>query len=127
MKKFRRSRHLALALLALSLGVVTAWTEEPSMAVKSPLRRWAEPDYFLGDWGGVRTNLSRRGVDFEFFYAGSLPDNLDGGLRRGGLYQSHGLVDPATKRPTCLSSGRRGGDSGRHRVHSPVYVAVLNG
>jgi porin len=56
-------------------------------ASKSGLRRWAEQDYMLGDWGGFRSELSRHGVDFEFFYAGSMPDNLEGGNRRGAVYQ----------------------------------------
>jgi porin len=53
----------------------------------SALYRWAAQDYMLGDWDGMRPWLSSRGVDFEFFYAGSLPDNLAGGLRTGGVYQ----------------------------------------
>ena len=59
-------------------------TPEPE---KSSLRRFAEQDYLLGDWGGLRTDLSKRGVDFEFFYVGSGPMNLDGGLERGAIYQ----------------------------------------
>lgn len=54
---------------------------------KSTFRRWAEQDYMLGDWGGLRTNLSHRGVDFEFFYAGTVPNNLAGGIQLGGVYQ----------------------------------------
>ncbi len=50
-------------------------------------QRFLEQDYLLGDWGGLRTELSERGVDFEFFYAGSVPNNLDGGIRRGAVYQ----------------------------------------
>jgi len=54
---------------------------------KSALERWAYQDYMFGDWGGLRTDLSKHGVDFEFFYAGSGPMNLDGGLKRGAIYQ----------------------------------------
>ena len=87
MKNLRRPPSFVLAVLLMSLGIATAWTEETPAPSPSPLRRWAGQDYCLGDWGGLRPNLSKRGVDFEFFYAGSLPDNLAGGLRRGGLYQ----------------------------------------
>lgn len=41
----------------------------------------------LGDWSGLRSDLSKRGIDFEFFYAGTVPNNLNGGLRRGAVYQ----------------------------------------
>jgi len=53
----------------------------------SALLRWATQDYMLGDWDGLRPWLSSHGVDFEFFYAGSRPQNLAGGLRIGGAYQ----------------------------------------
>lgn len=71
-------------LVALGLPIASA---EQSAEEKSSFRRWAEQDYMLGDWGGLRTDLSRRGVDFEFLYAASVPDNLSGGLSPGGLYQ----------------------------------------
>ena len=54
--------------------------------------RWATQDYMLGDWDGLRPWLSTHGADFEFFYAGSGPDNLGGGLRTGAAYQGAGLV-----------------------------------
>jgi porin len=54
---------------------------------KSSVRQFLEQDYLFGTWGGVRTNLSQHGVDFEFLYAGSVPLNLDGGIKHGGVYQ----------------------------------------
>ena len=48
---------------------------------------WLEGDYLFGDWRGLRTDLAKRGVDFEFFYIGSLPSNLSGGLDTGTEYQ----------------------------------------
>jgi porin len=41
----------------------------------------------LGTWGGRRTWLQQHGVDFEFLYAGAVPDNLDGGIKRGSVYE----------------------------------------
>ena len=89
----RRNRGWWPALLALGaslagfvLAVSAAEPATPEIE-KSPLRRFAEQDYLLGDWGGLRTDLSKRGVDFEFFYVGSGPMNLDGGLERGAIYQ----------------------------------------
>jgi porin len=54
---------------------------------QSGLRSFLEQDYLLGDWGGLRTKLSESGVDFEFFYAGSVPVNTSGGLDTGAVYQ----------------------------------------
>jgi porin len=49
--------------------------------------RWASQDYLLGGWDGTRPWLSAHGVDFEFFYLGSLPSNLGGGIQTGSAYQ----------------------------------------
>jgi porin len=75
-----------MEVLLVVLGLPIAAAQESTEA-KSGLQRWAERDYMLGDWGGLRTDLSRRGVDFEFFYGASVPDNLSGGISPGGLYQ----------------------------------------
>ena len=55
---------------------------------KSALRRFFEQDYLSGDWGGLRTELrEEHGLDFEFLYSASVPSSVDGGLRRGSVYQ----------------------------------------
>jgi porin len=82
----RNVLNLARGLLLVALGLANALAEE-STESKSGLRGWLEQDHMLGDWGGLRTELSKRGIDFEFFYAASLPDNFAGGLQPGGLYQ----------------------------------------
>ncbi len=82
----RNVLNLVSGLMLVAFGVPTASAQE-STEGKSSLRRWAEQDYMFGDWGGLRTDLSERGVDFEFYYAASLPDNLSGGLKPGGVYQ----------------------------------------
>lgn len=81
------SFFIPLASLLLTFSTTAVSAAEASQTPKSSLRRWAEQDYMLGNWGGLRADLSRHGVDFEFFYGASLPDNLSGGLHRGGLYQ----------------------------------------
>ena len=78
-----------LLVLLLALGAVA--TRGAEVTGTNLFLRWATQDYMLGDWGGLRTDLSRHGVDFEFFYAGSMPDNLAGGLRTGAVYQGAGL------------------------------------
>jgi porin len=76
-----------VSLVAVLAGVPAANSAEEPVAEKSTLMRFAEQDYMLGDWGGMRTKLKERGVDFEFFYVGSYAMNLDGGLERGEAYQ----------------------------------------
>jgi porin len=62
-----------------------AATNTPA-AQPSKLVSFLMQDYLLGDWDGGRTYLSHHGVDFEFFYIGSLPSNLSGGLKTGSVY-----------------------------------------
>lgn len=82
-----------VSLVGILAGVwVTGFAAEP-VAEKSALLRFAEQDYLLGTWGGLRTDLSKHGVDFEFFYVGSGPMNLSGGIERGAIYQGGLLMD----------------------------------
>lgn len=76
-----------VSLVAVLAGVPVANSAEQPVAEKSALLRFAEQDYLLGTWGGLRTDLSKRGVDFEFFYVGSFAMNLHGGLDQGSAYQ----------------------------------------
>jgi porin len=76
-----------LGYAACPINSLSAAPESPSAAEKSSFMRFLEQDYLFGDWGGLRTDLSRRGVDFEFLYAGSLPSNVDGGIQQDTAYQ----------------------------------------
>ena len=80
-----KNSPLLTALCLALIWPLTAAAE--SSASTNVFVRWATQDYLLGDWGGLRSNLSRHGADFEFFYAGSVPDNLAGGIRTGAVYQ----------------------------------------
>lgn len=42
-----------------------------------------KPKHFLGDWGGVRPKLKRKGVNISVTYTGEAAANVSGGLRRG--------------------------------------------
>jgi porin len=93
-KQLRHNNVLAPGIMALVfLGIVPSLADEATNAPSSAFMRFAQRDYLLGDWGGLRTDLSNRGIDFEFFYGGSFPDNLSGGARRGGVYQGGFLMD----------------------------------
>src|SRR5687767_11865355 len=87
MKKYYCRAGAMISLVAVLASVaMTGFAAEP-VAEKSALIRFAEQDYLLGDWGGLRTDLSKRGVDFEFFYVGSMAFNVHGGLDQGSAYQ----------------------------------------
>lgn len=51
------------------------------------LMDFATQDYLTGDWAGLRSGLSKHGVDFEFFYVGDVPINFHGGIDEGSAYQ----------------------------------------
>lgn len=51
----------------------------------------AAPTALFGDWGGVRTKLSERGVDFTAQYFAEVMSNVHGGSRHGTVYD--GLVN----------------------------------
>lgn len=70
----------------------TAYSGEPPAQEKSELMKFFEQDYLFGTWGGLRTDLSKRGVDFEFLYIASNPHNLSGGIDRGSVYQGAFLM-----------------------------------
>ena len=82
---------LGLSLLLLA-PLRAAAAEESTNAPKSSLEQFLERDYLLGTWGGLRTQLSRHGVDFEFFYIASNPYNLDGGIKTGSAYEGAFLM-----------------------------------
>lgn len=88
-----RLRWLA-SLVALVGGFQTpAQAQAPAAETqpRSALEEYFMQDYMLGDWGGLRTQLAENGVEFEFFYVGSMPTAFSGGLRAGTAYQ-HGFL-----------------------------------
>ncbi|MEO5712208.1 MAG: carbohydrate porin [Luteolibacter sp.] len=54
---------------------------------ESAMMEWLQGEYMLGDWNGLRTDLAKRGIDLEFFYFGSMPSNVSGGIKTGTAYQ----------------------------------------
>jgi porin len=87
MQKTRALLYLLLAGFSSIAGFSQTITNNDST-----LYRWATQEYMLGDWDGTRPWLASHGVDFEFFYAGSRPQNFAGGLRIGGAYQGAGFA-----------------------------------
>ncbi|MCK9614236.1 MAG: carbohydrate porin [Candidatus Omnitrophica bacterium] len=46
------------------------------------LKSWWSGEYFFGNWGGKRKELSERGVDFTSTYVTDLLTNVHGGIRK---------------------------------------------
>ena len=75
------------------VGLPHCPAQESVSSTNLTFRQFCERDYLLGDWFGLRTELADHGVNFEFLYGGSVPDNLSGGNRRGAVYQGALLMD----------------------------------
>jgi porin len=86
-KYFQKTIIVAGVALSILAQTPAANAEEQPPPAKSGFLRFCEQDYLLGDWGGTRTKLKDKGVNFEFFYAASAPDSLGGGIEHGAIYQ----------------------------------------
>ncbi len=90
--KCTRQTPAAIGLVALALLIPRLVAEEPATPAKSDFLRFLEQDYLFGDWGGLRTDLKERGVDFEFVYFGALPMNVGGGIKHGSVLEGGLMV-----------------------------------
>jgi porin len=86
---------LALTGIPFAAHAGTPVSAKATAAVAPPppsgIEAWFMQDYMLGDWGGFRTDLANHGVGFEFFYIGSMPTNMHGGIDEGTEYE-HALL-----------------------------------
>lgn len=96
------------AILFCTPALPAAESASGTSATNSPLMRFLTRDYLLGDWGGRRTALSQRGVDFEFVYFGAMPGSIDGGIKDGTVYQGVllGLLDLDSEKLLHYAGGR---------------------
>jgi porin len=92
MKKEQLSRTLLKQALGLILATfpLAGAAQEQAPPAESSLVRFAKQDYLFGDWGGLRTQLKDRGVDFEFLFLGAIPSDVAGGIKEGSV--SEGVV-----------------------------------
>jgi porin len=72
-----RIRAKAALIFAALLAAGASYADP----LTTPTVPWA-----LGDWGGIRTQLFERGIDFQFGYANELATNTQGGVRRWAGY-----------------------------------------
>lgn len=131
---YRVNSTCAVASLFSSLALIASAGEAPLPPVakepESGIVRWFTQDYMLGDWGGLRSQLAENGVEFEFFYVGSMPTNLGGGIRAGSAYQ-HGFLaalDLDTEKLGLWNGGHFhvSGVSLEGRPFADTYVGDLN-
>ncbi len=71
-------------------------------------------DTFTGEWGGARTRLSDKGIDFSITYIGETFGDLVGGVQRGATYED--LISFETDLDLTKLMGWSGGSA-----HVSVY------
>jgi carbohydrate-selective porin OprB len=79
--------------LAGCLGLAAAEGDtvlSKSVGVSSSTPSLWDRETLTGDWGGARSRLAAKGVEFAAVYTGECLANVQGGARTGALYQ--GLV-----------------------------------
>src|SRR6266478_3571886 len=81
-----------VGLFLAAFSLTTAKAQETTNAPESSFMRFLERDYLLGDWGGLRTKLKEKGVDFEFDYFAAVPSNVGGGIKEGSVYDGAFLM-----------------------------------
>ncbi len=62
-----------------------------STALTLSLRTFAGEEMLTGDWGGIRTVLSKKGMEFSMTYTAEVYGNPVGGAKRGAVF--NGLLD----------------------------------
>src|SRR5690242_14974086 len=80
----RKFSKFLLLLAALVGFTALAVAQSSSSAPAPPERRFDlyHQKYLLGDWGGERTKLEERGVNFDFFYVSDMLANVKGGTEK---------------------------------------------
>lgn len=83
-----RQWFIILAAAAVLGGATGARAEELAVkaAPQQPRSIW-EQDKLTGDWGGVRTDLSKKGIDITLNYIAETFGVLSGGLERRASYE----------------------------------------
>jgi porin len=75
-----------LRMLALAVATVGATTAQAADKAKQPASIW-EQDTLTGDWGGARTKLKDKGIEFTLVYIGETFAVLSGGIDRRASYE----------------------------------------
>ena len=91
-----------IALLAVAIGN-PVWAQKSNSGVgigpsaslsttapqASPFDDFPQPEHLFGDWGGIRTDLGKLGINVMFNYTSESAGNVSGGKQRdfGSAYQ----------------------------------------
>lgn len=77
----------AMLLSSIALVVlrpVPAYADAATSSTPQSIWEWGT---LTGDWGGHRTALKKKGIEFTINYIGEVMDVLSGGVRRGTTYE----------------------------------------
>lgn len=95
----KRIIHFLLVVFVATLRCAAQTSTSPSLPreMVSPAGSSAEKsfwqwDYFTGDWGGVRTKLSDKGIDFNLTYWVDVWGNVHGGIKQEAVYAGLGML-----------------------------------
>src|SRR6201993_3792169 len=89
-------RRVLFAILLALLFFAPAWAQDhPAKDQNAALFGLPSRQYLFGDWGGERTALAEKGINFDFFYITDLEANPTGGLQQAqaGWERIRGTVD----------------------------------
>lgn len=78
--KIKKSAFAVLLVLcALSYSAVAAAEDAPNF----------KEDTLTGDWGGSRTKMNEKGINWEIIYKADLLSNISGGIKRNSEYMDN--------------------------------------
>ena len=80
--KISKNILLSLVMAAVLSGQASAADEEKK---EESLPNWKE-DNLTGDWGGMRANLYKKGIELEFTHRSDILANTSGGIKRGSAW-----------------------------------------
>jgi porin len=69
-----------------AIGVTVLFSLIPVASAAQSLEGWLGGDKMTGDWGGLRSDLQNRGIDFSASYIGETAGNPTGGQAQGVRY-----------------------------------------
>src|SRR5262249_46627545 len=86
---------LGLVLLVIFALPLPAQTNTAVPNAGSTLFEIPSRQYLFGDWGGKRTALGEKGIQFDFFYIADLEANPSGGIEqtKAGWERIRGTID----------------------------------
>lgn len=70
---------VAVMLIAAYAGAQNTAGDSSGALSTTELSFWNEQNYLLGDWGGERSRLSAKGINFDFYYVSDFLGNPSGG------------------------------------------------